>query len=132
MSGLLVDTHVWLWLFTNPERIPRSVRQRLDDGELYLSVASIFEIAVKYRLGKLALPQSPAIHVAQRLHEENVQALPIAVEHALSAADLPPHHHDPFDRLIIAQALGETLTLVTGDEKMRAYKVPLLWAGRRR
>lgn len=126
---LLLDTHVWLWLLTRPERVPAPAREAVGDGRTstYWSTVCAWEIALKHALGKLPLPAPPAVLVAESLAESGASALPITHRHALDAAALPPHHKDPFDRLLVAQAVAEGATLVTGDPKVAVYDVPILW-----
>lgn len=123
----LLDTHVWLWTLTAPERLDRDTRRLLEDpaNQLLLSAASCWEIAIKYRLGKLALPESPARFIPPRLVRDGITELPIQHHHALAVADLPEHHNDPFDRLLVAQALIERLTLVSADRTLAPYRVDL-------
>lgn len=127
---LLIDTHCFLWMHVDPDRIERRVRRRLEDGrtERYLSAASGWEIAIKAELGKLELP-SPALRfVRERLDELRVRPLAIELEDALDAAALPRHHLDPFDRMLVAQARRAGLTLVTADRQLEPYDVRVLWA----
>ena len=128
---ILLDTHVWLWTLAAPERLRTSAREALADREntLFLSAASAWEIAIKYALGKLPLPEPPALFIPPRLLRDNVRPLPIALQHALHVASLPPHHRDPFDRLLIAQAQLEELTLFTADPALEAYDVDLMRVG---
>lgn len=127
---LLLDTHGWLWMRAEPERLADSSRRLLRDpaNELFLSAASAWELAIKFATGKLRLPQPPAVFIAQRLAEDRVVALPILHAHALRAGELPPHHRDPFDRLLIAQAQIEGLTVLTADREFAKYDVPIHWA----
>lgn len=127
---LLLDTHCWLWMQTAPERFSSEVRAVLASPEnaLYLSAASAWEIAIKYALGKLPLPMPPAQYVPSRMKSGQVLALPLAHEHALRVADLPPHHSDPFDRVLVAQAQIEDLVVVTVDPKFEPYEVRVVWA----
>lgn len=127
---LLLDTHGWLWMRAEPERLADSSRRLLRDpaNELFLSAASAWEIAIKFAAGKLRLPQPPAAFIAQRLAEDQAVALPILHAHALRAGELPPHHRDPFDRLLIAQAQIEGLTVLTADREFGKYDVPVHWA----
>jgi len=126
---LLLDTHVWLWWLTEPGRLPARTAQALRDveRELLWSSASVWELAVKHAIGKLRLPGGPEQFVASRLAETGAMALPISHRHALAAAALPAHHRDPFDRLLVAQAQVDGLTLVTGDPQLTAYDVAVLW-----
>ena len=125
---LLLDTLVWLWMIAEPERISEPTLQALSDPEtdLYLSVAAVWEIGIKHAAGKLKYSGSPAVQVPLHISRSGVIVLPISVDHALSAAALPMHHRDHFDRLMIAQAAAESLTLATADNRLGAYGVPLL------
>jgi PIN domain nuclease of toxin-antitoxin system len=125
---LLLDTHVWLWMVTAPERLAGPVRALLEDGsnELFLSTASGWEIAIKYSLGRLPLPEPPATFIPPRLIRDAVRPLPVELGHALAVAGLPRHHRDPFDRLLIAQAVQEEMALVTADCALAAYDVALI------
>lgn len=124
---LLLDTHCWLWLKAEPERLPSPLRRRLlrDPPKLVLSAACVMEIIIKHAAGRLKLQDAPQNLVAALL-EDGVQPLDATVAHALRLATLPPHHRDPFDRLLIAQALTEGLTLVTADAQILAYDVPTI------
>ncbi len=126
--SFLLDTHVWLWLLTTPERIPPQVLSPLADAgnRLLFSAASSWEIAIKYRLGKLPLPEPPAEFIPRRLVRDGIDPLPVRHEHTYGVAELPPYHNDPFDRLLIVQAHIEGLTLVSADPVMSAYDVRLL------
>ena len=125
---VLLDTHVWLWMTTTPQRLSAAARKVVerDDTHLFLSAASVWEIAIKYAIQKLPLPEAPARFVPSRMQMMNVQ--PLAVDHsaALHVATLPAHHADPFDRLLVAQAQLEDLTFLTGDPVFRFYDVDVL------
>ncbi len=125
---ILLDTRCWLWMESAPERLgPGAVRLVEDPGnDLLLSAASAWEIAIKHALGKLRLPLPPHRYVPSRLTRSGVVALPIQVEHALHAGRLPPHHRDPFDRMLVAQAQVERLTILTADPALEACDVPLI------
>ena len=116
---LLVDTQVFLWWRGDDHRLGEEERQAIRDGQndVFLSAASIWEIAIKRSLGRLQIPEA-ASAAAVRL---GFEPLPIAFAHAEATALLPPLHRDPFDRLLVAQARTEGLTLVTGDPLIRAY-----------
>jgi len=124
---LLLDTHVWLWLFSAPRQVPQSVHDALGTSTLHWSAACVWEIANKHASGKLVLPGEPRAFVRTRSQSAGARPLDITSEHALHANVLPPHHRDPFDRLLVAQAQVEGLTLVTGDPKLSAYDVEILW-----
>jgi PIN domain nuclease of toxin-antitoxin system len=126
----LVDTQCWLWLQASPGRLEPGVLSQLADrdNELLVSVASSWEIAIKYALGKLALPEPPSAYVPRRMEASGSRGLEITHAHALRVAELPPHHRDPFDRLLVAQAEIEKLTIVTADRQLQRYDVKLRFA----
>lgn len=128
---ILLDTHVWLWLVASPRRIPDGIRDELVDAKnvLYLSAASAWEMAIKYRLGKLPLPEPPSSFIPPRLVRDCIEELPVTMAHASRVAELPDIHADPFDRLLVAQAEMDRCTLVTADSKIAAYDVDVLMAG---
>lgn len=124
MSLLLLDTHVFLWWRANDPRLQTHARETIARASIvYVSAASAWEAAVKQALGRLVLPAPFAAGV----DESGFQRLAITFEHAAEAAGLPPHHGDPFDRMLIAQARLDGLTLVTHDRVIAAYDVALLW-----
>jgi PIN domain nuclease of toxin-antitoxin system len=124
---LLLDTHVFLWLQTDPERLGEHLPIVEDPrNELVLSAVSSWEIAVKYDLGKLPLPEAPERYVPDRMRAVGAQALAIEHPHALAVATLPPLHRDPFDRLLVAQAALLGLTILTADPALAQYPVPTL------
>lgn len=126
----LVDTHCWLWLQASPERLAEDVITLLEDpaNDLFLSAASSWEIAIKHALGKLPLPEPPSRYVPSRLAASGCRGLSIEHTHALRVAELPPHHRDPFDRLLVAQAQVEGLVLVTADRQFEGYDVETRFA----
>lgn len=113
---------------TAPERLgPWALRLVEDtDHELLLSAASSWEIAIKYGVGKLALPTDPADYVPDRMGTSGVSGLSVQHRHALGVAQLPPHHRDPFDRLLVAQAQAEELPIMTADRAFDAYEVDVI------
>jgi PIN domain nuclease of toxin-antitoxin system len=127
---LLLDTHVWLWQISAPERIGRKTLAALKnpENELYFSIASMWELAIKVSAGKLNLPEVCEDFVPTAMRRHGVQSLPLEPEHAFATATLPLHHRDPFDRILIAQARAENLTLVTADRKFKRYTLDLQWA----
>lgn len=130
----LLDTEAWLWSLTEPERLNPEARALLADraNALYLSAASSWEVAIKYALGKLPLPEPPASYVPSRMARQGIGALPIEHVHALRVAELPMHHRDPFDRLIIAQSQIESLSIITADRMFGKYDVSIVWCGDKR
>jgi PIN domain nuclease of toxin-antitoxin system len=131
---LLVDTQCWLWMVADPDRLSRSARALIssEKHELFLSAVSSWEISIKHGLGKLALPAPPREFVPTRMQVTRVLPLAVTHEHALRVADLPWHHRDPFDRLLVAQAQAESLSLLTADRQLRPYDVSIVWAAGRR
>ena len=113
-----------------PERLAPRTRRLLADpaNELLLSAASAWELAIKSALGKVRLPAPLSEYVTSRMAEDGVLALPVRHAHALRVAELPFHHRDPFDRLLIAQAQIEGLSLLTADRELRAYDVAIIRA----
>jgi PIN domain nuclease of toxin-antitoxin system len=111
-----------------PEHLSKHTRRVVesDEHELYLSAASAWEIAIKHGLGKLRLPEPPFRYVPSRVAMLRLLTLPIEHEHALRVGELPPHHRDPFDRMLVAQAQIETLRIVTADPVFTKYDVAIL------
>lgn len=128
----LLDTHVWLWAHMQPARLGPTTRAILDNPnhELLFSAIVSWEIAIKHRLGKLKLPRQaqPQDYIRTRLQSAPMTALPISIDHSLQISQLPAHHQDPFDRLLIAQAQCEKLTLITADRTFSQYNLTLHWA----
>lgn len=122
---ILIDTQIFLWIFLYPSRISADVESLLKNqgNEIFLSAASVWEIAIKYASGKLQLPDAPEIFIPDRVRRSNFKRLEINYEHALAAAKLPPIHKDPFDRLLIAQANSENMTLLSSDKIFACYAV---------
>ena len=127
---ILLDTQAWLWAASAPERFSSRARSLVEatDSELFLSAASAWEIAIKYALGKLRLPEAPVKYVPSRVEHLRMITLPINLDHALHVATLPHHHRDPFDRLLIAQAQLEDLLILTADPILGAYDVKIIAA----
>jgi PIN domain nuclease of toxin-antitoxin system len=127
----LLDTVVWLWSVGSSEKIGRTGLDILGRGEeeIYFSAASSWEIAIKTRLGKFELPDEPNRYVPTRLAEQGIRPLSITQSHSLKVYHLPPHHNDPFDRLIIAQAIAEEMAILTSDRAFAKYPVEIVWCG---
>ena len=126
---LLLDTHVFLWLNDDPERLSKTVKDLCSSGthEFYLSMASPWEMQIKSQLDKLSLAMPIEELVNKNTFENNIKLLPIELSHISYLEQLPPHHRDPFDRLIIAQAVVEGMTIVSVDHAFAAYSVPVVW-----
>lgn len=125
---LLLDTHIFLWYIDGDPQLPRPFRDAIRDpaNEAYLSVASVWEAVIKYALGKLPLPETPATYLPRQRQAHQLASLPIEEAALPFLAALPSLHRDPFDRILIAQALHHGLSILTVDEAIRAYPVPLL------
>lgn len=127
---LLLDTHVFLWLMTEPERLGDHLELVEDRrSELFVSAASSWEIAIKCGLGKLVLPEPPSHYVPERLRLLGAVGIPVEHAHALAVASLPPLHRDPFDRLLVAQAQVLGIRIVTADPAVARYPVSSLLVG---
>lgn len=129
LTRFLLDTHVWLWMNGDPKRLNEGARAILTDPthDLFLSTVSSWEIAIKEAAGKLQLPLPAATYIQERTQTNRVRDLPIRREHALHAGALPLHHRDPFDRMLVAQAVIEKLPLLTADRQLEPYGVELIW-----
>jgi PIN domain nuclease of toxin-antitoxin system len=127
---LLLDTHCWLWAMHSPEKLNIKVRKLLEnpETELYLSAASVWEASIKQALGKLKIPEPLEIYFSTRMREERILELPVLIRHAAKVGELPHHHRDPFDRILIAQAQCENLPIVTADSIFSRYEVKAMWA----
>ncbi|GAB7006198.1 type II toxin-antitoxin system VapC family toxin [Nocardioides sp. AN3] len=128
MSAYLIDTRVWLWMQTDLSRVRASVLELLAsaDNDRLVSAATVWEIAIKYDVGKLALPQPPDVYLRDRLRDSATTVAPIDLDDAVRAAGLPLHHKDPFDRMIVAQAQLLGLPLVTVDPVMKKYDIDII------
>lgn len=126
---LLLDTHTFLWWDADANQLPDSLLSSLQDPthNLILSVVSVWEMQIKAALGKLELRTPLAKLVSEQRAKNGIHVLPIHLQHVLTLEMLPDHHKDPFDRLLIAQAKSEGLTLVSKDKVFTSYNVPLLW-----
>ena len=128
----LLDTMVWLWSVGPVENIGDAGLKVIESGEteVYLSVASSWEIAIKARLGKYKLSESPVRYVPKRLARQGIHILPVTLDHSLRVFELPLYHHDPFDHLLIAQAIVEGMVILTSDRVFAKYPVEVLWCGK--
>jgi PIN domain nuclease of toxin-antitoxin system len=125
---LLLDSHVLLWILGAPERLSVEAAEAITapDNIVLLSVASVWEFAIKQSLGKLTLPGPVETWLRPELDRRSIALLPVLFEHAAAVRALPQHHSDPFDRLLVAQT-RDGIRLVTHDQRMAAYDVPILW-----
>jgi PIN domain nuclease of toxin-antitoxin system len=124
-SNLLLDTHVFLWWREASPRLSPEARDAIAAAPVvFVSAASAWEAAIKQALGRLRLPD----RFAAGVEESGFEQLAVTFDHAERAGALPPHHADPFDRMLVAQALAEDLTLVTRDRRLEPYAADVLWA----
>lgn len=126
---LLLDTHTLLWFLREPKRLPSKVIEEIESAgeDAAVSVASLWEIAIKVSLNKLHLPKEYEELLPQAVPESGLSLLPIEPRHLAAVRRLPFHHRDPFDRLLVAQAQVEGLALVSRDPRFPPYGIPLIW-----
>jgi len=124
--NLLLDTHALLWWLDDHPTLSDEAKTAIADGKnlIFISAVVVWEIRIKQALGKLEVPRN----FRRALEKQAFEMLDVKVEHAHAVADLPPHHRDPFDRMLVAQATVEGLTIVTRDLRFEKYKVPLIAA----
>ncbi|MBI3949248.1 MAG: type II toxin-antitoxin system VapC family toxin [Acidobacteria bacterium] len=126
--SLLLDTHAFLWFIDDSPRLSAHAKSLLEsEAELFLSLASLWEISIKMSVGKLTLPQPYDLFIPQQLAQNDIKILPISIAHLAVVASLPLNHRDPFDRLLIAQAMIEQLPIVSADDHFDAYSIVRLW-----
>ncbi len=126
--NLLLDTHILIWWLEKSPRIGARTRKKLLDPSalLWMSAASVWEISIKSALGRLDQLDAPEVWIPRLRDEWGVRPLPIKIDHAMAVRTLPRLHGDPFDRMLVAQALCEDLTLVTADRRIAAYDIRTL------
>jgi PIN domain nuclease of toxin-antitoxin system len=125
---VLLDTHAFLWSISDDERLSRRAQQIFTGpNDLWLSVASIWEILIKVKAGKLPLPEPSGPYLVRELSKNGIEILPIKLDHVLRIENLTVHHRDPFDRILIAQSIEEKLPLLTADPIFERYSVNLIW-----
>ncbi|MCX5866766.1 MAG: type II toxin-antitoxin system VapC family toxin [Proteobacteria bacterium] len=124
----LLDTQVFLWWIADDPRLSEKARgiMRNVENRLFLSAASGWEIAIKAKLGRIRLPQNPQGFVARQLSANAIESFPIQMGHALHTFTLPPYHRDPFDRIIVAQAQLEKLTVLSSDPQIARYDIKVI------
>jgi PIN domain nuclease of toxin-antitoxin system len=127
MKSYLLDTHAFIWLSENDPNLPINLRQKIDSAEkVYLSIISLWEIAIKINIGKLSLKKSYQ-HIENELKLSDILLLPITFADTQRLCNLPLYHRDPFDRMLIVQAMERELILVSKDTKFSAYPIEILW-----
>jgi PIN domain nuclease of toxin-antitoxin system len=126
---VLLDTHTFLWWDNEPDKLPKVIYDLCQnpENELLLSIVSVWEIQIKAQLGKLTLRTSLAQIVTDQQIQNGITLLPITLPHVFALQNLPPHHRDPFDRLLIAQPQNEEATLLSKDEVFANYAVKVVW-----
>jgi len=126
---LLLDTCTFLWLYIDNGKLSKAAAAAFlhPENERFLSAVSAWEISAKYSLGKLQLPRSPEYYISEAREKSGVESLPLDEESALQCGRLPRLHSDPFDRMLIAQAMVHGLVIVTPDEAIERYAIRVLW-----
>lgn len=126
---LLLDTHSFIWFFEGDARLPQIARNLIEDetNVLFISIASIWEMAIKVSIGKLNLSKPFENVITEHVMMSDIDVLDISVSHTFAVARMPLHHRDPFDRVIISQSLIENLPLISGDSAFDQYGVTRLW-----
>ncbi len=125
----LLDTHAFLWWISDDRRLSERVLEMIGDGrnELFFSAASGWEISIKAGLGRLKAPEDLERFIADQLSRNAFRSLPIYLRHALYTRTLPDHHRDPFDRILISQAILEEMVLLSADPRISRYPVEIVW-----
>ncbi|MBA3610415.1 MAG: type II toxin-antitoxin system VapC family toxin [Rubrobacter sp.] len=126
---VLLDTHAFLWWISGSPKLSEAARETIADerNDLLFSVVSGWEISIKVGVGKLDLPETPRDFVTGQVLLNDLRVLTVSLDHALRVYDLPNHHRDPFDRLIVAQALSEGVPVLTADPLVARYSVETIW-----
>jgi PIN domain nuclease of toxin-antitoxin system len=124
----LLDTHTFLWAIAEEGKLSRRAQQiYTGPNDLWMSVASVWEILIKTKAGKLPMPQPVGPYLVKKLVQNQIELLPVNLDHVLRIESLPPHHRDPFDRLLIAQAIKEKWPIITADPWFARYPVEVIW-----
>ncbi len=124
----LLDTHTFLWAIAEEAKLSRRARQIYTGStDLWLSVASVWEILIKVQAGKLPFPEPAGSYLTKKLANDRIEVLPITLDHVLRTESLPMHHRDPFDRLLIAQSIEEGWPIITADPWFARYPVEVIW-----
>jgi PIN domain nuclease of toxin-antitoxin system len=127
VNNLLLDTHAFIWYSEDDPKLPESIKLEIEAADrVYISIASLWEIAIKLSIGKLSL-RSNYESIENSLEPAGIDLLPISFADTVKVMDLPLHHRDPFDRILIAQSINNSLTLVSCDRAFTAYPIQLRW-----
>ncbi len=126
---VLIDTHVFIWYVQSSDRLPSFVTAIINDGrnDILLSIASVWEMAIKQSTGKLNLGNPYASFISEQMKLNSMELLPVRLEHLNLITTLPLHHRDPFDRLLIARAIAENILFISADSVFSLYPVRLMW-----
>ncbi len=124
---VLLDTHTFLWAIIDEKKLSPRVRRVMASSELWWSVVSLWEAIQKAQMGKLSLPLPAGPFLTGELSSNHVRLLPVSLSHVLRVEELPLHHRDPFDRLLIAQSIEEGWPIVTADPWFARYPVDVIW-----
>lgn len=124
---VLLDTNVFLWGLTAPEKLSKTARNAIASSERFLSVASVWELLIKARSGRLPLPAPAGKYLTAQMHANGVSVLTVELDHVLQVESLPMNHRDPFDRILIAQAIAEGWPIITSDRDFQKYPVRVIW-----
>lgn len=126
---VLLDTHIFLWFIESDTRLSASARQMIMDNEtdVHLSIVSVWEMAIKASIGKLKIPSTIDIFIPQQSRDNDMMLLNITIDDIARLTTLPFHHRDPFDRLLIAQAMVEQLPILSADNVFEVYDVDCIW-----
>jgi PIN domain nuclease of toxin-antitoxin system len=127
LTNLLLDTHAFIWYSENDSKLPESIKTDIETADrVYISIASLWEIAIKLSIGKLSL-RSNYESIETSLESAGIELLPISFADTVRVMNLPLHHRDPFDRILIAQGINHSLTLVSCDAAFAAYPIRVTW-----
>ena len=126
---LLLDTHALIWFISGDNRLGEQAREAFlnSDNKLYFSKASLWEMTIKISLGKLVLAENWLTAIEKEMISNGIQWLEIDIDHCKTLADLPFHHRDPFDRLLISQAISESMSIISIDSQFAHYPLEIIW-----
>ncbi|MDZ8188540.1 MAG: type II toxin-antitoxin system VapC family toxin [Nostoc sp. ChiSLP02] len=124
----LLDTHIFIWFIMGDPRISNNLRDRIENNDNCLSIASVWEMAIKHSIGKLSFNLNFSEFVEQQIIMNGIQLVDIKIEHILTVSQIPLHHRDPFDRMLIAQAIVENIPVLSADTIFDAYPIQRLWS----
>ena len=129
MAAYLLDTHIFIWLDSEPDKLPKKILDIINDPSnvLWLSNVSLWEMQIKRQLGKLRMNISISVIVESQIKTNHLQLLDIKIQHILNLENLPDHHKDPFDRMLVSQALSEKMPLISHDPIVHKYPLEVIW-----